>query len=110
MQNPIINDIFILLPDTPKSHSVYNMEIKKPSWLNGDFMESALRSAGDPSAKVVSCDIKSVTASGDNYMSNLYRVTLCVTRENQAGVSLIVKTAKEEEHMDMVGPRVRDEY
>jgi hypothetical protein len=81
------------------------MEIKKPSWLNRDFMESALRSAGDPNAKVISCDIKSATASGDNYMSNIYSVTLGMTRGDQAGVSLIVKTVKEEEHMDKVGPR-----
>jgi hypothetical protein len=82
------------------------MEIKNPSWLNRDFMERALRSAGDPSVKVVSCDIKSATASGDNFMSNIYRVTLGVTQGDQARVSLIVKSAKEEEHMDQVGPRV----
>jgi hypothetical protein len=82
------------------------MEVKYPSWLNRDFMESALRSAGDPSAKVVSCDVKCATTSGDNYMSDMYRVTLWVTRGDQAGVtSLIVKTAKEDGRIDKVGPR-----
>jgi hypothetical protein len=68
-------------------------------------MESALRSSGDPSAKVVSCDIKCATAAGDNYMSNMYRATLWVTRGAQARVtSLIVKTAKQVGHTDEVGP------
>jgi hypothetical protein len=83
------------------------MEAKYPSWLNREFMESALRSAGDSSVKVVSCDIKYATAAGDNYMSDMYRVTVWVTRGDEAGVtSLIVKAAKEEGHVDKVGRRV----
>lgn len=90
-----------------RPRTVYNMEAKYPSWLNREFMERALRSAGDPSTKVVSCDVKYATAPGDNYMSDMYRVTVWVTRGAQASMtSLIVKAAKEEGHICKVGPRV----
>jgi hypothetical protein len=70
-------------------------------------MEGVLRSAWDANAKAVSCEIKYATAPGDNYMSDMYRVTVWVTRGAQADVtSLIVKAAKEVGHVNKVGPRV----
>jgi purine-nucleoside phosphorylase len=79
------------------------MEVTYPGWLNKDFLETTLRSAGDLSARVVSYDVAIATAAGDNYMSDMYRVTVEVTRAGDAEVtSLIVKAAKETKFLDEV--------
>jgi hypothetical protein len=79
------------------------MEVTYPGWLNKDFLETALRSAGDRSARVVSYDVAHATAAGDNYMSDMYRITVEVTRAGHAEVtSLIVKAAKETKFLDEV--------
>lgn len=79
------------------------MEVTCPRWLNKEFMETALRSAGDPSVKVASCDVKSATGTGDNYSSDMFRVTVWVTGGDQAEAkSFFVKAAKETEVMELV--------
>ena len=68
------------------------MEISYPKWLNEDFIEKALKSAGDSSVQVISYKVTNATAAGDNYLSDMYRVSVCVTRGCEAETfSVIVK-------------------
>ncbi|PSN39643.1 hypothetical protein C0J52_23421 [Blattella germanica] len=72
-------------------------KIPVPYWLNKDFLEKALR-RGEKDEKliVVACDVKPAVASGDNYMSFLFRVTLKVKDGMESmtrDMSLIVKSS-----------------
>lgn len=76
------------------------MEVTYPKWLDKDFIEKALKSEGESSVKVVSYNVTNATASGDNYMSDMYRVTVHVTRGSRAEVtSIIVKCSREPENL-----------
>ncbi|PSN36161.1 hypothetical protein C0J52_17002 [Blattella germanica] len=65
-----------------------------PSWLNNEFLENALRCGEkDQSLAIVSFDIKPATVAGDNYASEMFRVTIKVKRRQQLQeTSFIVKT------------------
>ncbi|KAJ9582749.1 hypothetical protein L9F63_022894 [Diploptera punctata] len=68
-----------------------------PSWLNDEFLETALKSddvCGD--LKVTSSNIVRATAAGDNYLSLIYRATVQITTRGQSeNRSLIVKCQPE---------------
>ena len=79
------------------------MEVTYPKWLTKDFIEKALKSEGESSVKVVSYNVTNATESGDNYMSEMYRVTVHVTRGSRAEVtSIIVKCSREPENLTEV--------
>lgn len=72
------------------------MEVTYRTWLKKEFVETALRSAGDHSLKVVSCDIRPATSAGDNYTSDMFRITVEVTKGGAIEVtSLVVKATKD---------------
>ncbi|XP_069690896.1 uncharacterized protein [Periplaneta americana] len=72
-----------------------------PSWLNNIFLETALRSGEvDPTIMVISSSIQPATASGDNYLSEMFRVTVKMTRgDHREERSLIVKVEPKKEQM-----------
>ncbi|XP_069690958.1 uncharacterized protein [Periplaneta americana] len=75
------------------------MEVKAPSWLNAELLQTALKSASDPDPKVISFEVKNATAAGDNYSSDMYRVKVNYTQGDTAKTtSVIVKVAK---HFDI---------
>jgi hypothetical protein len=83
------------------------MEEIYPRWLNKDFIEKALKSAGDSSVEVDTYDVTKATQPGDNYMSDMYRVTVSVTRGfGPEMTSFIVKCSRQSE--DVIA--VRDRY
>jgi hypothetical protein len=72
------------------------MEVTYPGWLNKDFIEKALTSAGDSSVKVASYSVTNATAAGDNYLSEMYKVTASMTGGYRAEVtSVIVKCSRQ---------------
>ena len=75
-----------------------------PSWLNGAFLENALKSEDcDGDLKITSYSIKRATAPGDNYLSVMYRATLHVKREGHSErISLIIKYQPDGETMKEV--------
>jgi len=79
------------------------MEEIYPRWLNKDFIQQALKSAGDSSVEVDFYNVTNATAAGDNYLSNMYRVTASVTRGYRSEVtSFIVKCSREFEDINEV--------
>jgi hypothetical protein len=79
------------------------MEEIHPRWLNEEFINKALRSAGDSGVEVDSYIVTNATAPGDNYLSDMYRVTASVTREYGPEVtSFIVKCSTETEDIEEV--------
>jgi hypothetical protein len=79
------------------------MEEIYPRWLNEDFIKKALKSAGDSSVEVDSYDVTKATKPGDNYMSDMYRVTASVTRGCGPDVtSFIVKCSRDLQDKDQV--------
>jgi hypothetical protein len=64
-----------------------------PKWLNNEFLETALRAGDeDPFVSVTSSSIEAATAGGDNYMSEMYRVTVQLERKGRKEErSIIVK-------------------
>ena len=79
------------------------MEEIYPKWLNKDFIEKALKSADDSSVEVDTYDVTNATEPGDNYMSDMYRVTASVTRGfGQEVTSFIVKCSIESEGVNEV--------
>jgi hypothetical protein len=74
------------------------MEKIYPRWLNKDFIKKALKSAGDSSIEVESYNVTNATEPGDNYLSDMYRVTASVTRGYGPEVtSFIAKFSRESE-------------
>ena len=72
------------------------MEEIYPRWLSKDFIKKALESAGDSTVEVDTYDVTNATETGDNYMSDMYRVNASVTRGFGSEVtSFIVKCSKE---------------
>jgi hypothetical protein len=83
------------------------MEEIYPTWLNKDFIQKALKSAGDSSVEVHTYDVTNATEPGENYLSDMYRVTASVTRGFGPEVtSFIVKCSRESEDIN----EVRDRY
>ena len=79
------------------------MEKIYPRWLNKDFIEKALKSADDSSVEVDTYDVTNATEPGDNYLSDMYRVTASVTRDFGPEVtSFIVKCSRECEGINEV--------
>lgn len=78
-----------------------------PSWLNNMFLETALRSGEvDPSITVTSSSIEPATASGDNYLSEMFRVTVHMTKgEHKEERSLIVKIEPQKEQMRKIADK-----
>ncbi|XP_069690887.1 uncharacterized protein [Periplaneta americana] len=70
-------------------------EMSTIRWLDKIFLESILRTKEDDnSLTVITSEVKCATASGDNYMSELYRAHLEVRsqkRTEKKNVSLIIK-------------------
>jgi hypothetical protein len=82
---------------------VRDMEEIYPSWLNKDFITSTLKSAGDSSVEVVSYNVTNATAAGDNYLSDMFRVTARVTRgSGSEATSMVVKCSRQFEGVDAV--------
>ena len=78
-----------------------------PRWLNKECIEKALKSTDDSSVEVDTYDVTSATEPGDNYLSDMYRVTASVTRGFGPEVtSFIVKCSRESD--DVI--EVRDRY
>jgi hypothetical protein len=83
------------------------MEEIYPRWLNKDFINKALKPAGDSTVEVDSYKVSIATAAGDNYLSDIYRVTASVKRGHGPDVtSFIVKCSRESEDIN----EVRDHY
>jgi len=79
------------------------MEEICPRWLNKDFIKKALKSADDSVVEVDSYNVTNATAPGENYLSDMYRVTASVTREYGPEVtSFIVKCSRETGDIDLV--------
>ncbi|XP_046431331.1 uncharacterized protein LOC124185050 [Neodiprion fabricii] len=52
-----------------------------PTWLNSSYVQAVLRKAEkDDSVEVTSMTVKPATAKGDNYTSNMHRITLVLSR------------------------------
>ncbi|XP_069690959.1 uncharacterized protein [Periplaneta americana] len=72
------------------------MEVKAPSWLNAELLQTALKSASDADVNVISFEVKSATAAGDNYASDMFRVTVYYTQGDVAkNTSLVIKAVKQ---------------
>jgi len=79
------------------------MEEIYPRWLNKDFINKALKLAGDSTVEVDSYKVSIATAAGDNYLSKIYRVTASVKRGYGPEVtSFIVKCSSESEDINEV--------
>ena len=79
------------------------MEKIYPRWLNKDFVKKALKSEGDSVVEVDSYNVTNATEPGENYLSDMYRVTASVTRECGPEVtSFIVKCSRDTEDIDLV--------
>lgn len=51
--------------------------VETPNWLNERFLEKNLQKYyNDEKISVVSIDVKPAVPKGDNYLSNIYRVTI----------------------------------
>lgn len=78
------------------------MEKIYPRWLNKDFVKKALKSEGDSVLEVDSYNVTNATKPGENYLSDIYRVTASVTREYGPEVtSFIVKCSRDTEDIDL---------
>ncbi|GLH13627.1 Uncharacterized protein GBIM_18158 [Gryllus bimaculatus] len=60
-----------------------------PSWINGSFIQKALQTAEDKHLKVLRVAVSAALASGENYLSTLYRVKAVLEDGTQR--SLVVK-------------------
>ena len=79
------------------------MEEIYPRWLNKDFIKKALKSAGDSIDEVESYKVTKAAEPGDNYMSDMYRVTASVTRGYGPEVmSFVAKCSRESEDINEV--------
>ena len=74
------------------------------SWLNNSFLEKVLKSSeGDENLQVTSYQITRATAAGDNYASELYRISVQYTTRGQPETtSLIVKTESAKQDISKV--------
>jgi hypothetical protein len=79
-------------------------ETDTPVWLNGSFLETALRSGGyGPGVTVTSSELRRATAAGDNYLCDIFRVKMQVTLDGRPEtLSLIVKCQPEKEELAKV--------
>ena len=85
------------------------MEEVYPRRLNKDFIENVLKSAGDSIVEVVSYNVTKATAAGDNYLSDMYRVTAQVTRGSGPEVtSMIVKCSKQTDIINFVSAHANE--
>ena len=85
------------------------MEEVYPRRLNKDFIENVLKSAGDSIVEVVSYNVTKATEAGDNYLSDMYRVTAQVTRGSGPEVtSMIVKCSKQTDIVNFVSAHANE--
>ena len=69
-----------------------NEDMVLTPWLNRTLLEEALRSGEDDHLKVTSYDVKITVSEGDNYASELYRVSVGYSRNGGTETtSIIVK-------------------
>ncbi|XP_069690894.1 uncharacterized protein [Periplaneta americana] len=78
--------------------------IYTPKWINKSFLETALRSGYENhSITITSYEVTRATVDGENYGSNMYRVTIFFTRGSQSHkTSLVIKSELEEEEISKV--------
>ena len=74
-------------------------------WINNTFLEKVLTSSqADECIKVTSYEIARATALGDNFASDMYRVSVQYQRgRQQETISLIVKAEPSNEEICKVG-------
>lgn len=74
-----------------------------PSWLDKDFAENSLKgSTTSHDFNIVSVDVQRATAPGDNYVSEIYRMSVELqhkTKQYRKSVSLIIKCLPDSEVM-----------
>lgn len=84
--------------------------MSQPAWLSAPFIEKALRrSENDDSICIIDCFVKPATNKGDNYTSDMHRVTV-EYRHNQGAkavtekITIIIKVAPTAEgvHKELV--------
>lgn len=69
------------------------MPVETPEWLNVSFVQKALRkSEGDDSIQVIDIFTKPATNKGDNYTSDMIRVTVEYS-QNQGGRKITKKNS-----------------
>ena len=74
-----------------------------PVWLNNQFLEKALNSEGDVECRVESSTVTRATAPGDNYGSDIYRVSLLISKNGeQENKCIIIKTEIRNEQLRKV--------
>lgn len=77
------------------------MEVKAPSWLDAELLQTALKSASDADLKVISFEVKSAAAAGEHYSSDIFRVTVYYTQGDIAKTtSLVMKVNKHFDSLD----------
>lgn len=70
--------------NSPIPIPISEMALGKPTWLNLCFVEKILRkSKGDNSIQVIDIFSKPATAKGDNYASDMTRITIEYTRDHE---------------------------
>lgn len=68
--------------NSPIPIPISEMALETPIWVNTDFAERILRlSEEDPTVHVIDIFSKPATSKGDNYTSDLIRVTVDFTRK-----------------------------
>lgn len=81
--------------NSPIPIPISEMALETPAWLNQCFTEKVLRkSENDNSIQVIEISAKPATAKGDNYTSDMIRVTVEFSRDQGSRTekkSVIVK-------------------
>ncbi|PSN36166.1 hypothetical protein C0J52_16997 [Blattella germanica] len=72
------------------------------NWCNKMFLENALQQGlNKPNIHVVNFEIEKATASGDNYLSDMFRVSLkTIENGRDNNISLIIKCSPQEENTE----------
>ncbi|PSN46877.1 hypothetical protein C0J52_19077, partial [Blattella germanica] len=86
-----------------------NMEAR-PDFLTDELFEKAINSKEEETIKVVSSEITRATAPGDNFSSNIYRVSVQILRKGKTtpeNLSLIVKVELQQTEMNKILPNLR---
>lgn len=77
--------------NSPIPFPISEMPVETPEWLDVCFMQKALRHLDD-SIQVIDISTKPATKKGDNYTSDMIRVTVDYTH-NQGGRKITKKTS-----------------
>lgn len=68
--------------NSPIPIPISEMALETPTWLDVCFVEKVLRkSEGDNSIQVIDIFLKPATAKGDNYTSDMIRITVEFSRD-----------------------------